>query len=367
MFHWKPYVPVAERRAQALKKMEKLRKKGKVIHPITIEGRTIAASFWGKKWCDHLESFSDYENRLPRGRTYVRNGSVCHLDVTSGEVEALVSGSSLYKVSVRIKTLPNKTWAAIKKKCAGQIGSMLELLQGKFSDQVMAIVTDPGTGLFPHEKEIEYNCSCPDWAHMCKHVAAVFYGIGNRLDHEPELLFTLRGVDPQELVSAELALPIAQGAQEGVIGDDALSGIFGIDLDTDTPPDIPEKAQKKRGGAARRAATGTAPTAKGGTPGKSPERRTGGTAARKTPPKEKKDAPEVAASPEATGLPVPLTGAYVAGLRGKLALSVPEFARALKVSVGSVYRWEGEQGHLRLHGPSRKALLKLAIKAAKKR
>ncbi len=172
-FGWRPYVPVAERRAKAWKAVEKLRKKGKDIQPVELSGRSIAASFWGKGWCDHLESFSDFSNRLPRGRTYVRNGSVCHLEIQTGRIEALVSGSELYKVAITIKPLPGKTWTAIKTKCQGQVGSVLELLQGKLSDHVMEVVSDRARGLFPQPGEIELKCSCPDWATMCKHVAAV--------------------------------------------------------------------------------------------------------------------------------------------------------------------------------------------------
>ena len=129
--------------------MDALRKKGVDIQPVTIKGRKIASSFWGEAWCEHMESFSDFENRLPRGRTYVRNGSVCHMAVTKGEIEAKVSGSELYTVKVSIKTLPGKKWTAIKGRCSGQIGSLLELLQGKLSDHVMEVVTDRKEGLFP--------------------------------------------------------------------------------------------------------------------------------------------------------------------------------------------------------------------------
>ena len=146
---WAPYVPVAERRRRAMRKMEALRKKGADIQPIQIEGRKIAKTFWGEAWCNHLESFSDYENRLPRGRTYVRNGSVCHLAIAKGKIEAKVSGSSLYNLRIRIKTLPGKKWKAVKRKCSGQIGSLIELLQGNLSDSTMEVVTDRKNGLFP--------------------------------------------------------------------------------------------------------------------------------------------------------------------------------------------------------------------------
>src|SRR3972149_5084651 len=192
---WRPYVPVAQRRAQAAKAMDRLRRKGMDVQPVAIAGRTIAESFWGRAWCDHLEKFSDYANRLPRGRTYVRNGSVCHLDVREGKVQAKVSGSELYDVGITIRKLARAKWERLKKLCAGRVGSMVELLQGRLSGRVMEIVTARDDGLFPHPREIALDCSCPDWAGMCKHVAAALYGVGARLDEKPELLFRLRGVD----------------------------------------------------------------------------------------------------------------------------------------------------------------------------
>ncbi len=230
---WRPYVSVTQRRAKALKQMEKLRKKGVNIQPIKIEGRQIARTFWGRAWCEHLEKFSDYENRLPRGRTYVRNGSVCHLEVQKGQIVAKVSGSEIYSIKVVIKPLPKERWRRVKGACAGQIGSLLELLQGKLSDHVMAVVTDRERGLFPHPKEIRLDCSCPDWATMCKHVAAVLYGIGARLDEKPELLFLLRGVDHSELVSEEAAKTVvtkARKASRRTLDESKLSEVFGIDL-----------------------------------------------------------------------------------------------------------------------------------------
>src|SRR5262249_24314396 len=148
-FQFRPYVPVAKRRAQAAREVEKRRKKGETITPVVIEGRTIAHTFWGKSWCDNLESYSDYENRLPRGRTYVRNGSVVDLQIKPGKVTALVSGSEIYKVDINISTLPAKEWAGIKSRCAGQIGSLVELLQGKLSKNVIEVVTAKEGGLFP--------------------------------------------------------------------------------------------------------------------------------------------------------------------------------------------------------------------------
>src|SRR5215468_4190926 len=255
---WGRYVPVAERRAKARREMDKLRKKGKNILPVSIDGRTIARSFWGKGWCDHLESFADYANRLPRGRTYVRNGSVCHLDIRPGRIEAVVSGSELYQVVIRIKALKAATWTSIKDQCAGHIGSMLELLQGKLSDQVMAIVTNRQHGLFPLPGEMALDCSCPDGADMCKHVAAVLYGVGSRLDSWPELLFLLRDVDAQELIAAEMALPDTAASTAGdTLADDQLGAIFGIDLDTETAANPTLQTQAKKPPRATRRVTAT--------------------------------------------------------------------------------------------------------------
>jgi uncharacterized Zn finger protein len=225
---------VAERRRKAAMKMDALRKKGIDIQPVTIQGRKIASSFWGKGWCEHLESFSDYENRLPRGRSYVRNGSVCHMAVAKGEIEAKVSGSELYTVKVKIKTLAGKKWAEIKGRCSGQIGSLLELIQGKLSDHVMGVVTDRKEGLFPLPGEMSFGCSCPDSARMCKHVAAVLYGIGARLDSKPELLFKLRGVDHDELIAADAEKAVAAATSRGKskrLAADEIGAVFGIEID----------------------------------------------------------------------------------------------------------------------------------------
>ncbi len=231
---WKPYVSVAKRRAQATKQMVALRKKGVDIQPIEIEGRKIARSFWGEAWCDHLESFSDYGNRLPRGRTYVRNGSVCHLAIKKGNIDAKVIGSELYEVQVRIDTLEKRKWNAIKKQCSGEIGSLLELLQGDLSDNIMTVVTGRKQGLFPRPAEIHFDCDCPDWAGMCKHIAAVLYGVGARLDNDPSLLFRLRGVNHQDLVDAQVAIPGGTGKGKAKkLSADNLGDVFGIDLDSD--------------------------------------------------------------------------------------------------------------------------------------
>ena len=233
-YGFRPYVPVAKRRAIAARELEKLRKKGRKILPVVLEGRSIARTFWGKAWCENLERYSDFENRLPRGRTYVRNGSVLDLQIERGQVRATVSGSELYTVRIDIDTIPKARWEAICGDCLGSVTSLVELLQGKISKNVMERVCREGDGLFPSPREIKMRCSCPDWADMCKHASAVLYGVGARLDAEPDFLFALRGVDRSELIAgAGRNLPIGQTqvAAERTIVDDDVAALFGIELE----------------------------------------------------------------------------------------------------------------------------------------
>jgi len=229
---WRPYVPVAERRRQALREVERLKKKGQSASPVVIEGREIARTFWGKAWCDNLERYSDLANRLPRGRTYVRNGSVVDLQIAAGEVSALVAGSDLYRVSVEVSAVAQTRWRALCGDCAGAIDSLVELLQGRFAKGVMERICREKTGLFPAPVELRFRCSCPDHARMCKHVAAVLYGIGARLDDQPELLFRLRAVDEKDLIAkAAKGLPAGKApASKRVLVDADLSALFGLDL-----------------------------------------------------------------------------------------------------------------------------------------
>jgi uncharacterized Zn finger protein len=234
-YSFRPYVSAAQRRRKAEAAAKKLSKKGRPLAPVQLDRGKIAATFWGKAWCDNLESYSDYANRLPRGRTYVRNGSVLDLQIANGKIEALVQGSDLYKITVAISPFEAKRWRKFKQNCAGKITNLLDLVQGRLSKEILTDITMHGTGLFPSPKEIQLRCSCPDWADMCKHVAAVLYGIGVRLDTAPELFFTLRGVDMQELVTEAGATAIAPihgapTADSALDGAD-LSEIFGVEID----------------------------------------------------------------------------------------------------------------------------------------
>lgn len=232
-YDWRPYVSLAARRHQAERELAKLKKKGRPVSPVAIEGRAIARTFWGKAWCDNLERYSDFENRLPRGRTYVRNGSVVDLQIAPGVINALVSGSRIYKVTVKISPLPKPRWNSICKDCAGGIDSLVELLQGRFSNAVMERISREKTGLFPSPTEIQFACSCPDWASMCKHVAAVLYGTGALLDMHPEFLFKLRVVNQEELLARagrDVTLNAKRPSADKVLTAGGIAGIFGLDL-----------------------------------------------------------------------------------------------------------------------------------------
>tara|TARA_B110000503_G_scaffold23800_1_gene37283 strand:- start:101 stop:1093 length:993 start_codon:yes stop_codon:yes gene_type:complete len=310
---WAPYVPVAKRRARAAREISKLLKKGTMIEPIEVQGRKIARTFWGEAWCSHLEKFSDYENRLPRGRTYVRNGSVCHLAIAKGTVEAMVSGSELYTVRISISPLPAKKWKNLRNQCTGQMGSMLELLQGRFSNHIMQIVTDQNQGLFPTPSEIKLACDCPDWADMCKHVAAVLYGVGARLDYQPELLFLLRDVDHEELIIAELDIQSAtlkEGKRRRLAGAD-LADVFGVDMDEPVTPGSAKSAVRKK--AIRKKAKAFTPTA-----------------------------------------------TMVIRLRKKFGMNTAQFAKLVGVSPPTVSNWEASSGKLNLRQRSLEALGRVA-------
>lgn len=245
---WKPYVSVGERRRKAAIATAKASKAGEKLSPVAPYRGAIAKTFWGKSWCENLERYRDYANRLPRGRTYARNGSVIDLKITAGKVRAKVMGSNLYQVDVAVSALPAKHWKSIGADCSTSIDSMVELLQGKLSRAVMERICKPGVGLFPAPAEIKFSCSCPDWASMCKHVAAVLYGVGSRLDHQPELLFDLRSVDARELVaqaSAGLAKPKTHTGASKVLADSALADVFGIEMADVAAPKAPKTRPPK--------------------------------------------------------------------------------------------------------------------------
>lgn len=289
---WAPYVPVAKRRKRAERAAKNLAKKGQSLSPVQITGRRIASTFWGKAWCDNLESYRDFANRLPRGRTYVRNGSVLDLQIAPCEIRAMVSGSSLYHVTIRIGALPKAQWQATCRDCAGGIDSLVELLQGRFSKGVMERICQQGKGLFPKPSEIKFSCSCPDYASMCKHIAAVLYGVGARLDQQPELLFQLRAVNQNELVAnLDSALPLVKAGPDAarLLADDDISALFGLEMEEEpsaTPvPNTP--ARRKKNGAGTVTNRRQTTSKRGTTPGKAASNKTTARASKaSTKPKE---------------------------------------------------------------------------------
>ena len=263
---WRPYVSVAKRQAKAKQHVTKLAKKGHRIMPVEIPGRKIATTFWGTAWCENLESYSDFANRLPRGRTYVRNGSVVDLQIKRGCITAIVSGSEIYEIKIDVSPVDKSCWKKIKQDCSRSIDSLIDLLQGQFSKGVMERLTRQDGGLFPKPKEIVVRCNCPDWAVLCKHAAAALYGVGARLDSAPEMLFLLRGVDHLDLISqavdgANLDAAFASG-KNGPLASTDLGELFGIDIEApgDESQTKPASATRARRLKAARSKPATAKT-----------------------------------------------------------------------------------------------------------
>ena len=282
-YDFRPYVPVGAKKARAARyARERAEQLGRPALPVSIQGIKIAKTFWGKAWCDHLERFSDFANRLPRGRTYVRNGSVADLQISPGRLEAIVAGSEPYEVVVEIERLPPIQWQQLRRECAASIDSLLDLLSGRLSDGAMQRLTDRNDGLFPTPSQIKLGCSCPDWAIVCKHVAAVLYAVGARLDERPDLLFVLRDVDHHELVSDAISqgnLDQAFGAASNDLAGEDLESLFGIELDSgeaDASPsktshaNTTRKAAKKRSrkGATKKSARQSTPASQANSVGK---------------------------------------------------------------------------------------------------
>lgn len=218
-----------------VKLLEKLKKKNPDIQPVIITGKKIAISWWGISWNRNLERYADYENRIGRGRTYVRQGRVLDLKIAPGLITALVAGSGIepYKIQVTVSPLQESRWQAITEACKNRVGSLQMLMEGRFPEELADLFFAEQGGLFPEPKEIMLSCNCPDWADMCKHVAAALYGVGARLDQDPLLFFTLRDIDFQALLqkSAEekmkSLLQNAGNQTTRTLSEEALSQVFG--------------------------------------------------------------------------------------------------------------------------------------------
>lgn len=234
-----PYVPAATRAARATRAAQKLAKEGRALEPVRSSGRAVSTTFWGQAWCRNLERYSDYSNRLPRGRSYLTGGHVIDLKIQPGKITALVQGTRLYTVNIAVSPLDPARWVCLKKASAGRIQTVIALLRGQLGDDLLNLVCTPDQGLFPAPREIKLDCSCPDWAGLCKHLAAVLYGVAVRLDHHPELLFALRSVDHLELVTSVTTVLADSTDAKTDLAQDDLGALFGIDLVQTSPKEEP--------------------------------------------------------------------------------------------------------------------------------
>ncbi|MCL5236476.1 MAG: hypothetical protein M1353_01325 [Nitrospirae bacterium] len=251
------YVPVARKKEKAAKKLKELMKKNPDMKPVALEGSALARTWWGKAWNRNLERYADYSNRIGRGRSYVRHGAVLDLQIDSCEIRALVQGSAPkpYSVIIKITALKKNVRQEITAACEGMLESLQGLLAGEFPKTLGEIFTAKDSGLFPSPKEIKFSCSCPDWASMCKHVAAALYGAGTRLDEDPKLFFQLRNIGMGELIKQTVAgqteklLARAAKKSSRIIGESDLSSVFGIDMETPDTAASPAAKKKIKAGA----------------------------------------------------------------------------------------------------------------------
>ena len=328
--HWYPrYLSIGARRATTLPEMRRLRERGVRVQPVEGVGQAMARDFWGRRWCERLDTFARDEARLPLGRTLVRNGSVCHLEIRPGVVEAMVAGSALFRTVVRIRAMDPTARREMARACAGRVGSVPELLRGALPEDVIEAVAGSARGVLPWREEIDSECGCPDGKALCRHAAAALYGVGRRLDAEPELLFRLRNVDEAELVATATApkRAFSHHDPEDAPGPESAPALVSPPADL---PDDPIPAGTGRSGPAGADAA--------------PEHPDAGPAA---PADEDGDEDGDEFRP---------TGAFIRGLRRSSGFSVAEFAALLRVSAATVRRWEAAPGALTLRSRPRDAL-----------
>ncbi len=232
-FYSQPSTSELKQKSEASRKNAE--KRGKILEPVVIQGRAIAKNWWGKAWCDNLERYADYASRLERGKRYVKTGAVIDLKIGKGRINAKVQGSrkTPYKVEIRISPLSEERCQEIIAACGRRVENLEKLLAGDFPIELKELFTQRD-GLFPAPREISFSCSCPDWALMCKHVAASLYGIGARLDEDPSLFFTLRGIEMGRFIDVaianrvELMLKNASRQSGRIIADGEIRGLFGV-------------------------------------------------------------------------------------------------------------------------------------------
>lgn len=232
-YYSQPQAGEIRRKSAASRKKEE--KKGNILEPIIVQGRTIAKNWWGKAWCENLEQYADYESRLDRGKRYVRTGAVIDLKIQKGKITARVQGTrkTPYKVEIRISPLSEEKCQNVIQRCGKKLENVEKLMAGNFPEEMQELFQGKD-GLFPSPREISFSCSCPDWALMCKHVAATLYGVGVRLDEQPLLFFELRGIDVGRFIDVTLASKVEEMlANVGmpsarIMDEDDAKGLFGV-------------------------------------------------------------------------------------------------------------------------------------------
>jgi uncharacterized Zn finger protein len=228
------YTSVKSIAKMAAKAANELRAQGYQLDPVMLTSKGpkgLATSTWGRAWCRHLETYADSLPLLPRGRSLLRNGSVIDLNVETAVIDAKVCADRVYHVTIKTHVCPEETWHSIKQFAAGSVASITELLQGRIPAALMAALTEPERGILPTPDAIRFSCDCPQWADFCEHCAAALYGVGVRLDERPELLFTLVGVDPEEIIASSISSATAAASPDQALKQDDLGDLFGIDLE----------------------------------------------------------------------------------------------------------------------------------------
>ena len=209
---------------------------------VKIDGKVISSSWWGQMWCRNIENYSNIRNRLERGRTYIRQNTVKSLSISNNCAESQVQGHSKepYRVIINIKTIEKSKYDNILNKCENSVDNLESLMTGSFPKEYQQFFTDEEYGLFPKSNEIDYNCTCLDYEknmHMCKHIAATMYAIGNKLDNDPLIFFKLRGIDISEFSNkilkkeTEFVWNNINGESNRKINSNDISFLFGVDCD----------------------------------------------------------------------------------------------------------------------------------------
>lgn len=226
----------AELRRKAEQSKKRSADSKKALEPVLIDGRQIAKTWWGEAWCTNLENYADYRNRIGRGKRHVRADTVIDMKMKGGTIKARVQGSrrTPYRVEIEIDPMPEARYKAVLKSLDSRIENLEALVNGDFPMAMKSLFTDLKSGLFPNPREIHFTCSCPGWASMCKHVAAVLYGIGNRLDHDPLLFFAMRGIDVSDFIQRSVKdklssmLKNADTHSHRIIDDQSVEELFGV-------------------------------------------------------------------------------------------------------------------------------------------